>query len=169
MLCNWFFRLKSDLDVLERYEEEKNYIFSMFSRKDCSAWHPAWPLLKRPSAQTLKSCSSRWLESSFTYTRDVSQPSERGRQRTLNSVHGHRAALLQSNGNITVWMSQRSSEWRECYIMTLSTIYWVPVQDNGSNILYLYEDKTRYTRSNITLCLKEFPRRKPNGIPEHKG
>ena len=63
---------------------------------------PSMALLKRPSARTLQSCSSRWLESSFTYTRDASQPSECGRQRTLNSVHGHTAAWLQFNGNLTV-------------------------------------------------------------------
>ena len=66
---------------------------------------------------------------------DVSQPSECGRQSTLNSVHGHTAALLQYNGNLRVRMSQRSTEWRECSIMTLSTIQWVPVQDKGSKIL----------------------------------
>ena len=32
-------------------------------------------------------------------------------------------------------MSQISTEWRECSIMTLSTIYWVWVQDKGSKIL----------------------------------
>ena len=30
------------------------------------------------------------------------QPSECGRQRTLNSLHGHTAAWLQSNGNLAV-------------------------------------------------------------------
>ena len=43
--------------------------------------------------------------------------------------------LLGCSGNLTVWMSQISTEWRECSIMTLSTIYWVPVQDKGSKIL----------------------------------
>ena len=62
-------------------------------------------------------------------------PSECGRQRTLNSVHGHTAARLQSNGNLAVWMSQISTEWRECPVMTLSTIHWIPVQDKGSKIL----------------------------------
>ena len=55
MLCKEFSRLKWDLDVLERNEVEKNYVCSEFSRKDCSAWHLAWPLLKKPSARTLKS------------------------------------------------------------------------------------------------------------------
>ena len=32
-------------------------------------------------------------------------------------------------------MSQKSTEWRECFIMTLSTIHWVPVEDKGSKIL----------------------------------
>ena len=32
-------------------------------------------------------------------------------------------------------MSQISAEWRECSIMTLSTIHWIPVQDKGSKIL----------------------------------
>ena len=63
------------------------------------------------------------------------QPSECGRQRTLNSVHGHTAAWLQSNENFTVLISQISTEWRECYIITLSTIHWVPVQDKGSKML----------------------------------
>ena len=65
----------------------------------------------------------------------LTQPSECGLQRTLNSVHGHPAAWLQSNWNLAVWMSQISTEWRECSIMTLSTIHWVPVQDKGSKIL----------------------------------
>ena len=47
------------------------------------------------------------------YQLSRAQPSECGQQRTLNSVHGHAAARLQSNGNLTVWMSQISTEWRE--------------------------------------------------------
>ena len=42
---------------------------------------------------------------------------------------------LQSNENLAVWMSQLSTNWRECSIKTLSTIHWVPVQDKGSKIL----------------------------------
>ena len=38
-----------------------------------------------------------------------------------------------------------------------------------SLILYPYQDKTRDTRSNITLCLKEFTRAKPEGSPVAKG
>ena len=72
----------------------------------------------------------RWL-----YWVLMAQPSECGRQRTLNTVHGHTAARLQSNWNLTVGMSQISTEWRECSSMTLSTIHWVPVQDKGSKIL----------------------------------
>ena len=63
------------------------------------------------------------------------QSSECGRQRTLNSLHRHTAARLQSNESLAVWISQISTEWRECSIMTLSTIHWVPVQDKGSKIL----------------------------------
>ena len=55
--------------------------------------------------------------------------------RTLNSVHGHTADQLQSDGNLAVWMSQISIEWRECSIMTLSTNHWVSGQDKGSKIL----------------------------------
>ena len=65
------------------------------------------------------------------------QPSECGRRRTLHSLHGHTAAWLQFNGNLAVWMSQISTEWRESSIMTLSTIHWVPVQDKGSKLLCL--------------------------------
>ena len=36
-------------------------------------------------------------------------------------------------------------------------------------ILYPYQEKTRDIRSNITLCLKEFPRAKPKETPEGKG
>ena len=36
-------------------------------------------------------------------------------------------------------------------------------------IMYPYQDKTRHIRSNITLCLKELPRAKPEGTPEGKG
>ena len=83
-----------------------------------------------------------WKEFFFitesTISNDVgvaAQPSECGRQRTLISAHGHTAAWLQSNGNFAVWMSQISTEWRECSIMTLSTIHWVPVKGKGSKIL----------------------------------
>ena len=34
------------------------------------------------------------------------------------------------------------------------------------DILYPYSDETRDIRSNITLCLKEFPRAKPKGTPK---
>ena len=36
-------------------------------------------------------------------------------------------------------------------------------------VLYPYKDETRDIRSNITLCLKEFPRAKPEGTPEGEG
>ena len=36
-------------------------------------------------------------------------------------------------------------------------------------ILNPYQDKTWDVRSKITLCLKEFPRAKPEGTPEGKG
>ena len=65
----------------------------------------------------------------------MAQPSECGRQRTLNIVHGHTAALLQCNGHLAVWMPQISTECRECSIMTLSTSHWVSVHDKGSKIL----------------------------------
>ena len=35
--------------------------------------------------------------------------------------------------------------------------------------MYPYQDKTRDIRSNIHLCLKEFPRANPEGTPEGKG
>ena len=40
-----------------------------------------------------------------------------------------------ATATIAVWMSQISTEWKECSFMTLSTIHWVPVQDKGSKIL----------------------------------
>ena len=36
-------------------------------------------------------------------------------------------------------------------------------------ILYPYKDETRDKLSDITLCLKEFPRAKPEGTLESKG
>ena len=36
-------------------------------------------------------------------------------------------------------------------------------------IMYLYKDERRDIRSNIPLCLKEFPRAKPEGTPEGIG
>ena len=82
---------------------------------------------------------SYWNSEMFTFQNCFfalpSQPSECGWQRTLNILHGHTAARLQSNGNLAVWMSQISTEWRECSIMALSTINWVPVQDKGSKTL----------------------------------
>ena len=37
------------------------------------------------------------------------------------------------------------------------------------NTVYCIRIRTRDIRSNITLCLKEFPRAKPKGTPEVKG
>ena len=62
-------------------------------------------------------------------------PSECGRQRTLNIVHAQTAALQQSNGSYEARMSGKCGEWRYYFIMTLSPINWVPVQDKGSKIL----------------------------------
>ena len=65
----------------------------------------------------------------------VSQPSECGRQRTLNIVHAQTAAQQQSNGSYESRMSGKCGEWRDKFIMNLSSIHWVPVQDKGSKIL----------------------------------
>ena len=65
------------------------------------------------------------------------QPSECGRQRTLNIVHAQTAAQQQSNGCYEARMSGKCEEWRDYFIMTLSPIRWVPVQDKGSEILYV--------------------------------
>ena len=73
------------------------------------------------------------------------QPSESGRQCNLISVHGHIAAGLHSNGNLTVWTSQISREWRECSIMTLATIHWVLVQVKGSKILCVKKGAMKIT------------------------
>ena len=63
------------------------------------------------------------------------QPSECGRQHTLNIVHAQTAAQQQSNGSYEARMSGKCGEWRDLFIMTLSPIHWVPVQDKGSKIL----------------------------------
>ena len=65
----------------------------------------------------------------------ASQPSEWGRQRSLNIVHAQTAAQQQSNGSYEARMSMKCGEWRDQFIMTLSPIHWVPVQDKGSKIL----------------------------------
>ena len=41
------------------------------------------------------------------------QPSECGRQRTLNIVHAQTAAQQQSNGSFEARMSGKCGEWRE--------------------------------------------------------
>ena len=65
----------------------------------------------------------------------LSQPSECGRQNTRISVDAQTAARQQSNGNSEVRMSEKCGEWRDYFIITLSPIHWVPVQDKGSKIL----------------------------------
>ena len=60
------------------------------------------------------------------------QPSECGRQRTLNIVHAQAATQQQSNGSYEARMSGKCGEWKDYLIMTLSPIHWVPVQDKGS-------------------------------------
>ena len=68
-------------------------------------------------------------------TTSVAQPFECGRQRTLNIVHAQTAAQQQSNRCYEARMSGKCGEWRDYFIMTLTTIHWVPVQDKGSKIL----------------------------------
>ena len=63
------------------------------------------------------------------------QPSECGRQCTLNILHAQTAAQQQSNGSYEARMSGKCGEWGDQFIMTLSTFHWVPVQDKGSKIL----------------------------------
>ena len=43
----------------------------------------------------------------------MTQPSECGRQRTLNIVHAHTAAQQQSNGSYEARMSGKCGEWRD--------------------------------------------------------
>ena len=69
------------------------------------------------------------------FSLSISQPSECGRQRTLNIVHAQTAAQQQSNGSNEARMSGKCGEWRGYFIMTLSPTHWVPVQDKGSKIL----------------------------------
>ena len=53
---------------------------------------------------------------------------------TRITVHAQTADRQQSNGNFEARMSQKCREWRDQFIMTLSPIHWVPVQDKGSKI-----------------------------------
>ena len=69
------------------------------------------------------------------FYKPLSQPSECGRQHTLNSVHAQIANRQQSNGNSEARMSEKCEKWIDQFIMTLSSIHWVPVQDKGSKIL----------------------------------
>ena len=57
------------------------------------------------------------------------------RLRTRIIIHAQTAAQQQSNGNFDARMSEKCGEWRDEFIMTLSPIHWVPVQDKGSKIL----------------------------------
>ena len=56
------------------------------------------------------------------------------RLHTRITVHAQRADQQKSNGKFEARMSQKCSEWRHRFIMTLSQIHWVPVQDKGSKI-----------------------------------
>ena len=51
------------------------------------------------------------------------QPSEYGRQSSLNIVHAQSAAQQQSNGSYEGRMSGKCGEWREQFIMNLSPIH----------------------------------------------
>ena len=77
----------------------------------------------------------------------MSQPSECGRQRTLNIVHAQTAAQQKSNGSYEARMSGKCGEWRDLFIMTLSLIHWVPVQDKGSKILCVKLGPMKITQS----------------------
>ena len=55
----------------------------------------------QPQSVLQNICSVSHLFLPWLYN-PATQPSECGRQRTLNSVHGHTAAQLQSNGNLAV-------------------------------------------------------------------
>ena len=57
------------------------------------------------------------------------------RLRSRIIVHAQTAAQQQSNGSYEARMSGKCGEWRDLFIMTLSPIHWVPVQDKESKIL----------------------------------
>ena len=63
-----------------------------------------------------------------------SQPSECGLQHTLNSIHGHTAAWLKSNGYLAVWISQSGEN-------ALSWLYQqYIISQSGENVLsWLYQ------------------------------
>ena len=77
----------------------------------------------------------------------LAQSSECGRQRTLNIVHAQTVAQQQSNGSYEAKISGKCGEWRDLFIMTLSTIHWVPVQDKGSKILCVKLGTMKITQS----------------------
>ena len=79
------------------------------------------------------------------------QPSECGRQRTLNIVHAQTAAQPQSNGNYDARMSGKCGAWRDLLLMTLSPIYWVPVQHKESMILCVKLGAMKITPSDCLL------------------
>ena len=63
------------------------------------------------------------------------QPSECGQQCTLNKVNAQSVAQQQSNRSYEARMSGKCGVWRDLFIISLSSIHWVPVQDKGSKIL----------------------------------
>ena len=69
----------------------------------------------------------------------------------MNIVHAQTAAQQQSNGSFEARMSGKCEEWRNVksgeFIMTLSPIYWVPVQDKGSKILCVKLGAMKFTPS----------------------
>ena len=59
------------------------------------------------------------------------------RLRNRITVHAQTAARQQSNGKSEARMSGKCEDWRDQFMMTLSPIPWVPVQDKGSKILHV--------------------------------
>ena len=65
----------------------------------------------------------------------MAQPSECGWQRTLNIIHAQTAAQQQYDESFQARMFGKCEAWRNYFIMTLSPIQRVPMQNKGSMIL----------------------------------
>ena len=75
------------------------------------------------------------LAQSLTHSVTYHSPPPLLQLHTRIIVHAQTAAQQQSNGSYEARMSGKCGEWRDLFIMTLSPIRWVPVQDKGSKIL----------------------------------
>ena len=87
-------------DILPRNSDLVYGGVSLYTDGQCEHWKELQKILNHIRLTTCRSVNT-------------SQPSECGRQRTLNIVHAQTAAQQQSNGSYEARMSGKCGEWRD--------------------------------------------------------